>query len=489
VDATLTLTIINGSAAGSLFRFRGCCHVVVGRARDADIRLDDRHVSRHHVLLEINAPSCRLVHLPSAGGEGAHVPRINGERARNRELSDGDVIELGHTHLRFGVEWREAAPGPEPGASPHRGVKSKSGKRAPRCLQCGRALGGEDFKSPAFDRKDGAIYVCQRCLPEGDGSAGSVIGDYELRRILGTGKMGAVYLAWHHRTNTLVALKKIKDLGAEWLNQRFETEVRVLRRLAHPGIAGFIDSGLHDGAAFIVTEYVSGESLQRSRSLEPLLPVQTAVRTIAGVLGILQDMHARLFVHGDIKPHNILLTGQGNSGDPVLKLREFGFALFYERAGAMKASTPGERLESIKFMAPERAGGMSEASVLSDIYSVGATLYYLVSGQLPFDFPAEDAAWAFDEQRAAFRSPIEAVRALRKVERMLYPDEILKREKTVCILDRNRGLGRNFASVVNRSVSKEPKARFQTSAEFRDALLDAAARDAYIPQVPEWLPG
>ena len=351
-------------------------------------------------------------------------------------------------------------------------MHGKPGKQpAPHCSSCGRELdGGGQSEGPGLS----GVYLCRICLPEGDDCAGTLVGDYELRRVLGAGSMSTTYLAWHHRTNMLVALRQLRNLGSELLARRFETEVRELRRLSHPGISRFIDSGIQDGAPFTVTEYVAGPGLEDWRRAQALVSKQIAVRVIARVLGTLRDAHEAELIHRDIKPRNILIAGAED--DPVPKLIEFGMALHYECAGAMKAVTPAERLEAIRFAAPERTNA-SHATVLSDLYSAGATLYYLVSGHLPFDFPSEEPARLFENKKAAFRSPLEAARALRRVERMMYAEEIVKRETPVPVLDRNHALPEKLAQVIDRAVSKEPKARFQTAAEFRDALLNAAVRD------------
>lgn len=474
MGAVLTLTVTDGKGAGSVFRFRRFCRMLVGRSHDADIRLDDPSVSRHHAVLDINPPFCQIQDLTYTGG-ACNLPRVNGERVRVRELYDGDMITFGHTHLRCAVEWGDRSANPE--SSPSMRPGPASGFLL-KCTQCGRDLSIDaNFEGPVPGVTE-AAYLCRDCLPEGDDSAGTVIGDYELRRTLGKGRMGVVSLAWHLRAKILVALKQIKDLGGEPVNRRFVREVRVLRRVSHPGVVRFIDSGMHEGRPFIVTEYIAGTSLGDQQPFVPWTP-QTAVPLIAKVIDTLHDMHLSFLVHGDIRPHNILI---GNSGKNSLmsrnpKLNEFALALFYERAGLSKNVAPGERVKLLPFIAPERAGSGTRPSVLSDVYSVGATLFYLLSGQSPFSFPRQDEVRLFDDGRKPFRSPVEAVRALRKAERILFPDEMVKGERPVSILDRNPKVPAKIAAVVDRAVAKDPKARFQTASEFRDALRTAAHSD------------
>src|SRR5579862_6487835 len=269
MSAILTLTIVDGNAAGAVMRFPRPCRVIVGRAEDADIRLDDLYVSRHHLLLEINPPVCRLRDLTSANGATGNVPHINGHRAHTGNLTDGDVIEVGYTHLRVGIEWQK-----EPGdAGP---------ANRPVCAQCGRPTG----KEPR-EQYDGLTCLCRQCLPTGGDSAGTRVGEFELITTLGEGTAGKVFLAWREETGEVVALKRIRDLGSESANQRFESEVRVLRRLSHPGVARHIGSGIHAGAPFLITEYVAGPSLAEPRAGGEF----DAVGIIAQVLDALQDMH------------------------------------------------------------------------------------------------------------------------------------------------------------------------------------------------------
>jgi serine/threonine protein kinase len=227
----------------------------------------------------------------------------------------------------------------------------------------------------------------------------------------------------------------------------------------------------------VVTEYVAGGNLGKYRESLGRMPAAEAVRLAAGVLEALHYVHAWPIVHRDVKPDNILLTELSAGSKQLSKVSDFGIALFYERAGGTRLTAPNKPMGTLRFIAPEQARDARNASFLSDIYSVGATLYYLLTGLYPFDFPTEEEMKLFRDAPPQFRSPQDAARALRRLERLMYPWEILLKESPVPVLSRDRGAPRNVAAVVDRAVVKDPSARFQDCPAFRAALLRAAAED------------
>ena len=248
-------------------------------------------------------------------------------------------------------------------------------------------------------------------------------------------------------------------------------------RSAFSGIVRFIDSGVHPNGPFVVTEYVAGGNPGRCRQSTGSMPAAEAVRLTAGVLEALHYVHTWPIVHRDIKPDNILLTKPSAGTKPLAKLSDFGIALFYERAGGTRLTAPNKFMGTLRFIAPEQARDARNASVLSDIYSVGATLYYLLTGLYVFDFPTEEEMKLFRDAPPQFRSPQDAARAFRRLERLMYPWEILFKERPVPVLSRDRGAPRQVAAVVDKAVAKDPAARFPDCPAFRTALLHAAAAD------------
>jgi serine/threonine-protein kinase len=491
LDAALTLTVLRGPEAGTVYRFEGSSRVVVGRAADADLRLADPYVGRRHILLEMAPPHCRLLNLGNFT-RSANTPLVNGAAVQRCDLRPGDIIELGYTQIRLDLEegscrrtcgsCGSALDSSESllcGACLRKRKSTSNGEGklgAVRCSICGRDLSGPaNSDGRAADLIHAVSYVCQNCLPGGDAFAGKQVGEYELRRRLGEGGMGVVYLAWHERTCRLVALKQIKDVTRETLVRRFDREVRVLRRLSHPGIVRFLDSGIDQaGLPFVVSEYISGGTLEEYRCRLGVVPPSAAVKIITSVLESLHYIHTWPIIHRDIKPDNILLRGN-TPGSVVPKLSDFGVSLFHERAGGTRLTKPGMRMGALMFIAPEQAHDASRASVTSDIYSVGVTLYYLLTGRYSFNFPSPEELQAFRREGGAFASPEAAARACRRMERFMYPYDIVQREQPVPLLQRNPTVPADLAAAVDRAVCKDPRRRFQACEEFRRALLDTSA--------------
>src|SRR5262245_31025225 len=206
----------------------------------------------------------------------------------------------------------------------------------------------------------------------------AAFGRYQLRGTLGAGGFGAVYLGHDAQLNRPVA---IKVLHAEASSAQAEgepalEEARRLAQLRHPGIVAVHDVGVHEGQVYIVSDYLDGPDLGRwLREHRPAWP--EAARIAAAVADALAHAHARLIVHRDVKPGNILL---GPDHAPVLV--DFGLALGETQAGGaakgVVAGTPS-------YMSPEQAAGTAHRiDGRTDIYSLGVVLYEMLTGRLPF---------------------------------------------------------------------------------------------------------
>ena len=209
---------------------------------------------------------------------------------------------------------------------------------------------------------------------------------YEIRRVLGSGGMGVVFQAHDRDLDEPVALKVLRpetlSLDPSIL-ERFKTEIRVARRIAHRNIVRTFDFGEADGIQFISMEFVQGMTLKqliRSRGCLPLnVGLQIAKQTCAG----LAAAHEAKVVHRDVKPQNIMLTHQSE-----VKLMDFGIVREQEKDSRTQT---GLVMGTPDYMSPEQAQGKSDLDFRSDIYSVGVVFFEMFTGALPF---SGDSAFA-----------------------------------------------------------------------------------------------
>lgn len=226
-------------------------------------------------------------------------------------------------------------------------------------------------------------------------SAGTRIGPYEIVSPLGAGGMGVVYRARDPRLDRTVAIKVLSSSTAadSAFHERFTREARSLSSLEHPHICSVYDVGEHDGAPYLVMQYLDGETLTDRLARGPL-PFDQALTLGIQMADALATAHAHGIVHRDVKPANIILTKSG------AQLLDFGLAKRRDAvisspssgavtgAGPLGSSSPlterGTILGTFHYMSPEQLRG-EEADARSDIFSLGGVLYEAVSGRRPFE--------------------------------------------------------------------------------------------------------
>jgi predicted Ser/Thr protein kinase len=227
-----------------------------------------------------------------------------------------------------------------------------------------------------------------RPLPSDQGAAWEVpdalVGHarYRVLGLLGQGGMGVVYKAVQQHMDRVVALKVIHKplLACPDFVERFRREVKAVARLRHPNIALAHDADQSGDLHFLVMEYVEGTSLDRVVARRGPLPVAEACEFVRQAALGLQHAHEQGLVHRDVKPHNLLLTPQGQ-----VKVVDFGLAHLPRAEGA--AATPvtsAPLLGTPDYTAPEQARDPSGVDVRADVYSLGCTLYFLLTAQVPF---------------------------------------------------------------------------------------------------------
>ena len=226
-----------------------------------------------------------------------------------------------------------------------------------------------------------------RPQPKADGAAPEVpealVGHsrYRVLGLLGQGGMGVVYKAVQQHMDRVVALKVIHRplLACPDFVERFRREVKAVARLRHPNIVVAHDADQAGDLHFLVMEYVEGTSLDRVVARRGPLPVAEACEYVRQCALGLQHAHEQGLVHRDIKPHNLLLTPQGQ-----VKVVDFGLAHLARPDGAATPLTSAPLLGTPDYTAPEQARDPSAVDVRADVYSLGCTHYYLLTGQPPF---------------------------------------------------------------------------------------------------------
>jgi response regulator RpfG family c-di-GMP phosphodiesterase len=213
---------------------------------------------------------------------------------------------------------------------------------------------------------------------------GLVLGNYRVLDRLGAGGMGVVFKGEHIRMRREVAIK-VLSLSADQdpkLRLRFDTEVRAVARLRHPNIVAAFDTGeatsadMHEAVLhYYVMEYVEGQNLEDLVLDRGPLPVARACDLAYQVASALDEANLHRLVHRDIKPSNILVTPRGQA-----KLLDFGLSRTY---GA-RLTEPGIPLGTVDYMAPEQARDASTVDIRADLYGLGGTLFWCLTGQAPF---------------------------------------------------------------------------------------------------------
>jgi serine/threonine protein kinase len=214
------------------------------------------------------------------------------------------------------------------------------------------------------------------------------IGNYDLLDKIAEGGMGAVYRGRHRMNGQIVAVKIMPSHMAQnpVLVKRFEQEFRAASRLDHPNIVRALDYGESAGMPYLVMEFVDGESLGQKIEREGRMAEAEAIKLIAQVAQGLHRAHKLNLVHRDVKPDNILVNREGQA-----KLADLG--LVKETETDLNLTKTGRGLGTPHFMAPEQFRNAKNADIRCDIYSLGATLYQVVTGELPFRSTGPLDAW------------------------------------------------------------------------------------------------
>jgi serine/threonine-protein kinase len=216
------------------------------------------------------------------------------------------------------------------------------------------------------------------------------LGQYRLKRLLGSGGMGEVYLAEHQMMKRPCAIKVIRPekAGDPQVLARFEREVRATAKLSHWNSIDVFDYGsTDDGTFYYVMEYLPGHNLAELVELHGPLAAPRIVHLISQVCSALAEAHGMGLIHRDLKPANIFAAYRGGLFD-VAKVLDFGLAKPLAEVHDSSLTAEGAITGSPLYMSPEQATGSGEIDARSDIYSLGAVMYFMATGHPPFDYAA-----------------------------------------------------------------------------------------------------
>lgn len=270
---------------------------------------------------------------------------------------------------------------------------------------------------------------------------GFFIGKYRILDLLGAGGMGKVFLAEQTTMKRAIALKLLptKDIGNSGAMVRFHREARAVAKLRHPNITVAHDFDQIDESHFFVMEYVEGLDLQRVVEDRGQLPVGLAVHLACQAANGLEHARQHQMVHRDIKPGNLMVEPNG-----VLKILDLGLVVVGSEKGPGSQLTLSEKdvvLGTADYIAPEQAIDSHDVDIRADIYSLGGVLYFMLSGQAPYSNKS------ITQKLLAHQN--QEPRPIRELAPDVPPE---------------------LATILSKMMAKEPKNRFSTPREVREAL-------------------
>ena len=448
------IAITAGPMTGKAFTFEEHDTFLFGRLEECHCRLpDDGQVSRRHFIVEVNPPDARIRDFGSLNGTHVNEKKIGSrekgetpEQGQKRkypevDLKDGDVIKVGQTVLTVTIE-ADKATGPAVCARCGKDVAEEMGGRRQGsyiCLACRQSI----EMDPA--------QILMEMLAKVDGKGKPkeglpVIAGYRIKRRIGVGGFGAVYLAERETDKHPVAIKVMLARVAvdEDARRKFTQEIELLKNLRHPHIVTVLDSGSAGSAFYFVMEYCQGGSVAdymeaNGGRLAPAVAMPIMLQALEG----LAFAHSKGVVHRDLKPPNILLTG--TPAQPTAKLADMGLAKNFDKAGFSGMTVTGAFAGTPFFMPKEQLTNFKYVKPVTDVWSMGATFYNMLSGETPRDFP-----------------------------RGCDPMEVILRGEIVPLTKRAPGIPKGISAVLDKAIQASTKDRFQDAGEMLAALGKAA---------------
>jgi serine/threonine protein kinase len=396
------LVVIAGPDKGRTFPISAADVLLVGRSKATQTTLTDPHVSRVHCQVEVDEGKVMLLDNESAAGTF-----VNGKRIAQQQLQHGDVIRIGDTQLRYVDD--ESAEGTTipPGAV-------QPAKAAPAAASTERLA---DL-------------------------AGKTLAQFQVDSVIAKGQSGVVFLAQDTKENRPVALKVLKPEFSknEDEMQRFVRGMKTMLPLRHPNVVTLYGAGKTGPYCWISMEYVEGESLAQviqRIGTAGMLDWRHALRGAIHIARALDYASQHQIVHRNLTPQNVIIR----TSDKVAKLGDLMLAKALEGTMAQQITRPGELVGDVNYMSPERTRGTGDIDGRSDIYSLGALVYALLTGRPPF----------------------EGGTLVETIQKIRTADPVKPKKFQLSVPDL-------FEGTVLRMLSKRPEDRHQTAAEMLGEL-------------------
>lgn len=444
------LHLTAGPLSGKKLEFYDHDTFIFGRMDDCHFSIpNDNYLSRHHFLLEVNPPDARIRDLGSLNGTYVNTKKIGSrlsdespEEGANRvypqvDLHDGDEIKTGDTCFL---------------------VKTFIERPANHIIQCQRC--GKDVSGEVNPRLEGE-FLCADCVKDLASNPGEIlralfnilplqnknlqIPKYEIIKLLGKGGMGEVYQARHRTTGILTAVKVMLSkvaVSAE-AKEKFIREIQTISILQHPSIVKFIESGSSGSVFYIIMEYCnSGNLLDFVETQNRPFTEKEIIPLMMDVLEGLAYAHFKGFIHRDLKPQNILLTKGNNT--LKAKISDFGLSKNFTQAGFSGMTVTGSYAGSYPFMPREQVTNFKYVKPVSDVWSIAATFYFVLTGELP-----------------------------REIRKGQDPMDAILGGNIIPIRNRNSHINKGISDIIDRSLSNNPKDRYQDAGDMKKALEKA----------------
>lgn len=399
------LYIIKGKDAGKFFKLGHEPFVFLGRSITNQIPIDDREVSRVHCRLEVTANGCSLRDLSSGNGTF-----VNEERASEQALNDGDIIRLGKTVLTVLLQSKEeredwaqfvgAGNGSEDrlssvssgeiaiAGSPRGELEPTAGSLADTALSVPAVSkknddNDDDLPAPFSTEEERELEASEPRGRKNRVSLRNLIPGYLIERKMSGSRSSTqaiIYKAFQKSLERAVAIKTLlaRGEGRQKAARRFLREVSRVARLPHPNIVVIHDAGRVKNFYYFVMEYLAGGSILDSVADQKPLPLVRGLRIAHEISRALGYIHNHGVIHRGVNPGCILI----DSATGASKLCGFGFAK-EEEVSPSDTTYFSSPVEGFAFLAPEQVLG-KDAGPQTDIYSLGATLWAMLAGSMPF---------------------------------------------------------------------------------------------------------